>query len=469
MPAILATIFCIVAIGVLFTLDYDRTARTSKALWIPVVWLWIVGSRDVSQWLAEFGIGRAERLFERPEQYLEGNALDRVVYTGLVAVGLAVLISRGPAVLALLRSNLPILFFFGYCAFSTLWSDYSAVAFKRWAKAAGDIIMVMIVLSEPNRITAVKRFLARASFILIPVSVLLVKYYPNVGADFNFHHWNRVYTGVTTNKNFLGVICLLFGLASCWRVLMALNARPGKKRTAQLISHAVIVGLAIWLLWMANSMTSWACFVLAGMVMAATSLKNVRRNPRLLHAFVATAISVAVMTLFFDIGGGALESVGRDATLTGRTEIWNLALRLSENPWVGTGFESFWLGKRLETVWSIMPGIQEAHNGYLEVFLNLGWFGIGLLGVMLLKGYARIWQSYRRDPSISSLNMAFFTAAVVYNFTEAGFRMLNPIWSLFLLAVVCPEAKPTGCHRFVKIEPIKPFEAEALNLQYTAD
>ena len=58
---------------------------------------------------------------------------------------------------------------------------------------------------------------------------------------------------------------------------------------------------------------------------------------------------------------------------------------------VGTGFESFWLGKRLERMWSIYwwhP--REAHDGYIEIFLNLGWLGIVMFGIVLVTGY-RTW------------------------------------------------------------------------------
>jgi hypothetical protein len=40
-----------VGIAGLFYLDRDNSIRTSKALWLPVIWLWIVGSRPVSAWL----------------------------------------------------------------------------------------------------------------------------------------------------------------------------------------------------------------------------------------------------------------------------------------------------------------------------------------------------------------------------------------------------------------------------------
>src|SRR2546428_3149771 len=46
------------------------------------------------------------------------------------------------------------------------------------------------------------------------------------------------------------------------------------------------------------------------------------------------------------------ETMGRGPTLTGRTQIWHLVLSMTTNPLLGTGFESFWLGPRLQKIWS---------------------------------------------------------------------------------------------------------------------
>ena len=51
----------------MFLLNRDRKAKTSIALWIPVMWLLIAGSRAVSQWMAVMGFaavspGREELL-----------------------------------------------------------------------------------------------------------------------------------------------------------------------------------------------------------------------------------------------------------------------------------------------------------------------------------------------------------------------------------------------------------------------
>src|SRR5712691_1396516 len=178
MPQAVATVFYALVILSLVVLDRDRTSRVSSALWIPVAWVSIAASRMVSQW---FGV---TPVMDSPDQYLEGSPLDRIVLTGLVAAGLMVLLARGRRAGTFLRVNGPILLFFLYGAVSVLWSDYPDVAFKRWTKALGDVVMVLIVLTEPDPSAAVKRLLGRAGFLLIPLSVLLIKYYPELGVGY---------------------------------------------------------------------------------------------------------------------------------------------------------------------------------------------------------------------------------------------------------------------------------------------
>src|SRR5664279_217027 len=169
-PHIATIVFALGILG-LFVLDRDRQAQTSKALWIPVVWLLINGSRPVSHWLAIAGYGTAVS-FDTPDQYLDGSPSDRLVYTILIVAALMILISRRGQVGALLRRNGPVLLFFVYCGLSVLWSDYTFVAFRRWTKAVGDIVMVLVVLTDPDRPSAVKRLLARVGFVLVPLSIL---------------------------------------------------------------------------------------------------------------------------------------------------------------------------------------------------------------------------------------------------------------------------------------------------------
>jgi O-antigen ligase len=63
---------------------------------------------------------------------------------------------------------------------------------------------------------------------------------------------------------------------------------------------------------------------------------------------------------------------------------------MQANPVLGAGYECFWLGPRLLRVWQQFGGLNEAHNGYLEVYLNLGIAGLFLLSVFLIASYRTI-------------------------------------------------------------------------------
>src|ERR1035441_3864756 len=150
----------------------------------------------------------------------------------------------------------------------------------------------------------------------------------------------------------------------------------------------------------------------------------------MVHLLVAVVVLISFATLFLGIGSGFVQStMARDTTtLTGRTDIWKIALSMTGNPVVGTGFESFWLGKRLEKMWEYNREINQAHNGYLEVYLNLGWIGVTLLAWMLAASYGRVVRGVRQHPE-GSLWLAYFVVMVIYNFTEASFKMMSPIRS----------------------------------------
>lgn len=443
-PQIASVVYAI-GICVLFWLDRDREARTSIALWIPVLWVLINGSRPISSW---FQTGPTTF---SAKQYLDGSPVDAAVWGTLLAAGLIVLAGRSRQVGMLLRTNVPVLLFFAYCALSIFWSEYPFVAFKRWTKAVGDLVMVLIVLTETDRYSAIKRLLGRAGFVLIPLSVLFIKYYPDLGRTYNVWTWEPMYSGVTLGKNLLGMACLIFGVGSVWRFVGAYCGEKGVQRTRQLIAHGVVIAMAVWLLFTANSMTSLSCFVMATGLIVMTSLPAVVRRPAAVHLLVAAPVALSLFALFFSSGSNLVESLGRNPTLTGRTAIWTVVLSLAGNPLVGTGFESFWLGDRLQKVWELTAtGIQEAHNGYLEVYLNLGWVGVTLLGVLIVTGYRNILTVFRRDPNAGRIRLAFFVVGLIYSLTEAGFRMMALVWIFFLWATTAiPEpAVPENLPQF---------------------
>ncbi|MGH9342979.1 MAG: O-antigen ligase family protein [Terriglobia bacterium] len=431
MIALITTAVCIAAILWLFFLDRDDRSPSSAALWIPVAWLLINGSRPVSQWL------HRSTVTPLAVQYTEGNGLDAAIFGILIIAALAVLNFRWRQVRDLLRDNLPIVLFFSYCALSILWSDHSFIALKRWSKAMGDLAMVLVVLTDPSPLPAIKRVFARVTFILMPLSVLLIVAYPSLGRAYDPTDYTVMYVGVTTFKNLLGMICMVCGVASLWSFVGAYEDAALPHRRRHLLAHGLMVATAMGLILIANSMTSFSCLSLAGAVVVMTALPWVRKRPRRVHLIVAAAIALPVFALFISTVGTLVHMLGRNSTLTDRTSIWRAVLAMHTNPWIGTGFESFWMGSRLQAVWDLsVRGIQEAHNGYLEVYINLGWIGVALLMGLIVSGYRNAFAAFRRDPNAGRIRLGFFTAAIIYCFTEAGFRMLNPTWIAFLLAIL---------------------------------
>jgi len=132
---------------------------------------------------------------------------------------------------------------------------------------------------------------------------------------------------------------------------------------------------------------------------------------------------------------------------------------LAANPLVGSGFESFWLSQRVHQIlWGMMPGLplNEAHDGYIEVYLNLGWVGVALIVLILTDAYRRAVKAFRSEPALGGLFLAYILSATTYNITEAGFRMMHSCWIFLLLAMIeassfaAPAAveTPPSPHRF---------------------
>jgi exopolysaccharide production protein ExoQ len=435
MVRLVAATICVFCIGILFRLNREKELRTSKALWIPTIWLFLGATRNLSEWLHLSSSGTAGR-------YQEGNLVDQISVAGLLALGLVVLFSRGRQVRAILQSNVPILFYFLYCGMSVMWSDFPDVAFKRWLRAIGDVVMILIVLSDRNWLVAVRRVFARVGFIAIPLSVLFIRYYPEFGRAYS-RGGGSSWTGVAPGKNGLGMICLVFGLASLFRFLQIYQGKNDTRRTGPMIAQFVIFVGSLYLLLKAQSATSFACFFLAGGPMVLTLLVPIARKPVFVSVMVFAVLGLTVSSLFLNMGSGMVQELGRDSTLTGRTDIWRSAFGLVQNPILGTGYESFWIGPRLDKMeMLIKQTVNQAHNGYIEVYLNLGWVGVALLAVIFITAFNCVLTSVRLMTPIASLGLAYFIAAATYNCTEAAIKMMHPLWISLILVTMAGAEGP---------------------------
>jgi O-antigen ligase len=432
MPPILALLLWVIFLVVLFRFDPAKT-KMSPSLWVPVIWLFIVGSRLPSQWLGGHQIMSAQALED-------GNPLDRTISLGLILLALVVLMARSFRLGSFVQRNLALTVLMCFALISASWSDFPFIAFKRWIRDLGTYLIVLVVISDARPLESVRTVLRRLSYLLVPLSIVLNKYFPEMSKQYD--PWTGVgsYVGVTTSKNMLGLLCLVSGLFFFWDMLARWSERKQGKVKRIILLDAVFFVITVWLLHISQSTTSSICLVLACLVIASSHSKIFRRHPALLKALIPAAFGLyVVLDLVFGMSGSMAQAVGKDPTLHDRTKIWAFLLNMHTNSLVGTGYQSFWLGPRLESFWedARLGHINEAHNGYLEVYLEMGLIGCGLLAAFLIASYRGICRRLETSPSLAILGLALWMALVFYNMSEAAFEG-GLLYTVFLMVAIPP-------------------------------
>ena len=453
MPPFVALSISLVMMAALLWREPRVRPGISVATWIPTLWILILSSRSVAQWLDLGGSHAADA-------YMDGSPVDRAIYLALMAAAFVVLVRRSFSWGDLISQNAVWVVFFLYCGLSMVWSDYPGVAFRRWFKSIGDPLIVLVLLTDPKPARAIEVVLRRVAYLLLPLSVIFIKYYPHLGRVFS--PWGAMYhTGVTTNKNLLGFLLMVFGLFFVCSLMAKANAKTQTAEEKKIRRGDAIVGVVFlfqiqFLFTMANSSTALGAFLAAAMVAITLRFSLIRNHFGKVAA--AGVILLVVLQVLFGIHETAIEGLGRETTLTGRTDIWDLVLRLQPNPLVGAGFETFWLGPRLLKMWAAFPVFlpNQAHNGYLEMYLNLGIVGLFLFVGALAASYVSIrqrlthaanaTQDFVYENTFAMFGPGFFVAYLLYNVTEATFKPLTLLFIVFMMLTIrySPQTQTVG-------------------------
>jgi hypothetical protein len=427
MPPIVALTLTVTFIVLLLWRDSIQYPEKDNALWIPVIWLLINGSRPVAAWMAIFGLSDGGG-----ESLEDGTPSDRIFFFGLLFLGLCVLKARKIDLAYLAANNPWIAAFLLYSVVSIAWSDFPFVALKRWLKVLTIPVMTLIVMTEPNLYRALVKVMKWASYIIIPVSILFIKYYPEWGKSYNEWTGEAMFGGVTLNKNTLGYMCLIFGYFYIWYLIDLLKGANVDKRVTEILLSIGFLVMIGWLFSIANSKTPMGALGVGLCVMLVLESRSVTEHFG--KCVLVIIVVLGTLELTFGLYGRLIELMGRDPTLTDRTLVWHDVLNVDNNALVGTGFESFWLGKRRLMLWEKWHfGPTQAHNGYIEMYINLGWVGVIILAGMILNAYQTIRRELDCGMSIARFKMGLFFTILVYNYTEATFRGLHPVWFVFYL------------------------------------
>jgi len=431
LPPTVALVLTIAFIVFLFRRDIRERPDVTGALWLPLLWMLLIFSRGLSEWLAIFGLpGFGASTLE------EGSPLDACVYLVLLAAGLYVLHQRQASLSEIVRNNQWLTIFLLYCLVSIIWSDFPLVAFKRWIKVLGHPIMALIVLTEPDAEEALKRLMKRCAYVVVPISILFIKYYPEWGRSFDSWTGGPANNGIAVGKNMLGADCLILGFFFFWHLLQIWRTKRSKARRNELLLTAGFLLMIWWLFSMAHSSTALASLFIGGLMVVFVGMRSVNKN------FVGTYILAGIVLfalaeITFGFSGYLVAALGKDPTLTGRTELWQQLFGFHTNPIFGVGFESFWLGERMRKFAELYRWqANEAHNGYLEIYLTLGLLGVFILIALIIATFWKIRRELWRNLEWGRFQLGFLAAVVVYNWTEAGFKALHPIWFMFYIIAV---------------------------------
>ena len=256
--------------------------------------------------------------------------------------------------------------------------------------------------------------------------------------------------GLYTQKNIFAIRMMLAMLLSLG---VALDAKQ------PILARGLgwlLIPVTLYLVLIAESATALVLsaanlLVLGSIWMFWINLRHIRHLRTLVLSLMFLLILIGFL-LFMNLPNNVfvqsvLESLGKDATLTGRTDLWANASRISaEQPWLGVGAEGFWqpwVGEA-ETIldWSYKdPGTKFSfHSAYYEVLVHLGYVGLGLLIFQVGWCFLNCVRGWTVDQNIAtSMFLLIGVITLITSFTESYlYSVLDISAILFFCAAIVP-------------------------------
>jgi exopolysaccharide production protein ExoQ len=271
---------------------------------------------------------------------------------------------------------------------------------------------------------------------LSAIFALFLPHYGIMGMGSFIDEQNRVHKGawrgIYEHKNFLGRMMVVSTMAL---LLATINS---KKRDWFLLSA---LGLTIMLILLSTSKTS---LVIMATILTLIPFYRALRwsySSALPFYIIAILFSGCLATFFASNAEVILGAMGRDLTLTGRTDIWALVMeKIQTRPWLGYGLGSFWLGMQGESadIWIEMNWqAPHAHNGFLDLTLDLGLIGLISFSLTFLAACIRAMQvAHSVKTAEGLLPLTYLTFMLMVNLTESSIVRLSTIWVMFVVVVL---------------------------------
>jgi exopolysaccharide production protein ExoQ len=443
----------------------------SPALWIPTLWMLRCASRSISYWFQPGleSVGAFEGKGER--DYYDVFFLSVLIVAGVIALA-----RRRLPWNQIFRDNAWLFLFFAYMALSTLWAPEPLVSAKRFTRSLGDLIMVLITMTEGRPWDALVTLISRTMIFYVPLSLLISKYFPIYGRmQSKYVQTPDSWTGLATHKNSLAAFLMLAAIFLIWRMLRARNGGPPLMKLfgpRWVTMESIYLAMIAYLMLNSHARSTTAIMSLVvGCLLLFFFHRAGRDKSRFVFSIAAFLFCVLVVQLICMVVVGEsvtaliLELQGKSLTLTDRTQFWPILFDFGmTHPYFGAGYGGFWTPEMLNYFLdiSIYGFVPEAHNGYLEVFLNLGFVGVGLLLCIIIKACANAWRANPFDSEYARMRLIIFAMILFHNIAEASFqRDNNLVWLVFLMIAL----RVPSCSVFEDSSDAEPDEANDQDTQ----
>ena len=297
-----------------------------------------------------------------------------------------------------------------FCVLSAAWSSDPSLVLRRVLFLLLTCV-VGIIVGTDFKIAEIGRMLAAASLlhlVLCAFFLVFARQYMFTPVDPN------ALKGLTTHKNVFG---LEQGLA-----LIAFAFCPFQRfRWLRWPLVAISAGTLLWSHSSGSLIATLVALALSPFFLV-HRFKSVERVPVIGVAVLAFG---ALMTTAV-LGRDQIPALfSKDATLTGRTELWSLVMiAIRSHPWLGFGYDSFWRGLEGDSL-AVIRGVgwlvPTAHNGYLDALLSVGIVGTAMLAVVLVQFLFRAFvHTTQGEGSSRYFPLVFLVLLIVYNLNESA-------------------------------------------------
>jgi exopolysaccharide production protein ExoQ len=441
MPPIIALLLGCALIYWGLRTDEARNGKMSAALIWPTIWYLVTASHPIGYWMQMWNLPMPGGSGDATD----GSVVDRFFFGILTIIGLRILYKRDFDWKALFRNNRWLTWFLTLMLVSILWSHYPFVSFKRFIKVIGSVVMACVILTDKDPFVAFTTILRRMLYVHLPMSILCVKYYRDIGVGFDWSGNAEDWQGIATSKNVLGQVAMLGTIYFAWEVWR--NWKTYKWKNI----HLIYLYMAIHLLLGSRSDSSKTSLsvCLFGLFIF-FRLQSLRSRPEAIRPFVYTIFAgtaclicvVIAHSIFMfpqdSIFGQFISMLGRDITMTGRTYIWSdvYAAARNQSSLLGVGFGAFWIGRLANIPWNAHMTwvLAQAHSGYADTFLQLGYAGAFMLAGLLFTSLPKVVDSVSDDFDFGCFKITLFITITFVDMTESIYlRGDHHLWLLLMI------------------------------------